>query len=1055
MGWRDLWRSAVPPRVRRQAKFSAPSTRGLEWWIEQATRTDAPVSRQTALTVPAVVRGRNLICSISTLPLEQIGPGNVVGRLPLLEQFDPDIPNSVHLAQTVEDLLFDGIAWWRITAFGWDGYPVNVRRVDPCTVSLTPPNTPPSPAYLPSGIEPRGAAVWIDGVRVDGSEVIRFDSPNPPVLVAGARAIRKAILLDRAAAMHADGQIPSTYFEPAQGQDPSDEEIAEFLADWKAAVKKRATPWKPAFAQLQSLNLTSPRDLQLVELQKQSGLELANMFGIDPEDLGISTTSRTYQNDVDRRRAKINDTLMPYMLAVSDRLSMGDVTRRGYRVVFDVDGYLRSNPTERATVQKTYHDMGALTVDEIRADEGLPPLTAEQRAELAPPPPPPIMAEATVEDGNPTPQAISNSRELALTFDASGRARMRFDKASKRRPVKARFASSTTSAHIGMSRTTFAVNVDARTIEGIVVPWDQVGTNSTGRYRFARGSLQAPPVLTWNKMLVDHEVSQAVGRLDAAEDRPEGLWARYKVARGAEGDRALSLAEDGVLDGLSVGVSFERRDVGPDPLNKGVTLISRADWEETSLTAMPAFSAARTTRVVATKGEGSMPEQAPVTENPTEGTEPETGAVQLSTEAKQKMLASNPQLVEQAWKALTEPPAAPKPAAPALDAATFAKLSGTQEGLGILAAVYGVELPKPEPRAVVNPTRPTVQAAVKEAAPYRFDRAGRLLKGTHEFSADLIAARGGDQAAYDRSLEFVKAKFSDDPIAVADVDELNPTINQNRYIDERDYAYPLWSRLGKGAPPNGVQPFQWPLYSSSGIAVATHTAGTAQDSGDYQTTKQTVTPVAKSARTQIPREVWDMGGTPALSNLIWTKMLRSWGEVREAVIDAALDAAESSPGLTDLASFTAGGGTTGQTLSAEMEAALAGLHFIRGGHRFEFVATQIDLFKALASAKDGNKRALYAILGPQNANGQTGSRFGTIEIGGVTFVPSWAAAATGTVAAASYLIDPTAVDAWATAPNRLDFDKSVEYLEIAVWGYMAAAVVDTAGVMTISYDPVA
>ena len=42
-----------------------------------------------------------------------------------------------------------------------------------------------------------------------------------------------------------------------------------------------------------------------------------------------------------------------------------------------------------------------------------------------------------------------------------------------------------------------------------------------------------------------------------------------------------------------------------------------------------------------------------------------------------------------------------------------------------------------------------------------------------------------------------------------------------------------------------------------------------------------------------------------------------------------------------------------------------------------------------------------------------------------------------------------------TAPQRLDFDKTVEYLEIAVWGYMAAAVVDTAGVMTISYDPVA
>src|SRR5690606_30989436 len=120
------------------------------------------------------------------------------------------------------------------------------------------------------------------------------------------------------------------------------------------------------------------------------------------------------------------------------------------------------------------------------------------------------------------------------------------------------------------------------------------------------------------KLLRDHDPAQPIGRGLDYKDSPAGSRMRFKVARGAEGDRALELAEDGVLDGFSVGVDFDMSaDTVPDPRYKGGLLIRRADLREVSLTAMPAFDDALVTKVAA-----SLSEESTVTEETT--TEPTT-----------------------------------------------------------------------------------------------------------------------------------------------------------------------------------------------------------------------------------------------------------------------------------------------------------------------------------------------------------------------------------------------------------------------------------------------
>jgi hypothetical protein len=355
------------------ATFQSGPSPALLRLLAAAESGTTSVNRAEAMSVPAVQHGRNMICSIATLPLVQVDERRHKVDNPLFTQLDPDVPNVVTLAQTIEDLVFDGIAWWEKTAVDVNRFPTAIRRRDPGQVSVHPPDGH-VPTPLPSGAAPHGGTVWIDGQETPASRVIRFDSPNPGVLRVGGRPIRRAIALDEVAQLYANDPRPLDYFTPVEGADEpeDDSEILQVLSDWKTARKSRTTAYVPGWLKYNAVDAPSPQELQLVELQRQAWLELANLFGVDGEDFSISTTSRTYANAVDRRRDRINDVLSPYMRAITDRLSMGDVTPPGHLVLFDLDDYMRANPKERAEVYQTYVTMGVMTPADVRAEEGMP-----------------------------------------------------------------------------------------------------------------------------------------------------------------------------------------------------------------------------------------------------------------------------------------------------------------------------------------------------------------------------------------------------------------------------------------------------------------------------------------------------------------------------------------------------------------------------------------------------------------------------------------------------------------------------------------------------------
>jgi hypothetical protein len=1064
----QLKRVFRPGAARRQFSESGPIDMLLRGAWAQSYLSAGPVSREEAMTAAPVQRGRDELCSIATLPLVNFRGLDVVPRA-FLEQPDPDVPTVVMMAQTLEDLLCDGISWWLKTGVDYRGFPTTARRV--VNVSLTPParNAGRQLAPLPSGQDPRGASVWVDGHEVPAALMIRFDAPTRPLLSTAWRVIRRAILLDGLAAMYAENPRPLETFTDTDNQTVipfTNEQVDAFLAEYASGRRRGGPAFIPKQVMRNDVSAPSPGELQLVELQRQVSLELALAMGLDPEDLGVSTTSRTYFNAQDRTNAKINRTFGLFMRAITDRLSMGDVTPRGQGVRFDLTEWLKPDPASQVTYWRGLYDMGAMSAAEIRAAAGL---SGPVPAAAAVNPGPALSASVNYGiAGNGIPVITTAPARLAIAGAGTYAGQ----------PAPFHFAA----AEFAGARPSARADVGKRTITGLAVPYGARAVKYGVGFRFLPGSLEFDRDNLHRIRVMDGHTTY-VGVHESVVDAPEGPTVTLKILDAPANspakhhrDQLLMDAEGGLADGLSVGVDFDlaSSDVVWDEESQTYNVV-RATWLETSVTPDPAFTGARVTKVAASRTGDTMNCQHCGRAHPA-GIACQTYALLNPAPPQPAMAHALPAGFNQPAPAPVPTPPAPQPVpgqpAPAPGVFSAAELTAALTGV-VQQMIDGGQVATAAPQATaVNPgalpipgtTAGTPGAAgftaqVREPAPYRlvFDRKSgeyQMHAGSHDFSRDLIAAlKDGDATAHTRALSFVQANFN---VATTDVDELNPTRQRpEMFVDQADYTTPLWDSVYKG-PLTDITPFAFPKWSSASGLVAAHTEGTEPTTGSYVVTNQTVTPGGYSGKARINREVWDQGGNPQASTLIWNQMVRGAREAWEALVVTTLNAGS----FTALATLTAGvtdRAVAGRVLGREMENGIALLQFARGGLRWRVGFAQADLYMGLKGAETTTGEPLYPIIGPSNRNGQASTLFGTIDMGGIPFLPAWALAAVGqTAATKSYLVDPGAVHAWASAPQRLTLDQvAVAYIDLGIWGYQAAAVSDTNGVRTITWDPVA
>lgn len=155
---------------------------------------------------------------------------------------------------------------------------------------------------------------------------------------------------------------------------------ADMAKEWKDAANKTMTP-EGGVAVLGS-GLTykqcylTPAELQLLDVRKVNVISVARIFGI-PARLMLTSgdgDSKTYANMEQESILFVRHTLMPYMREIEAALSelLPDDVR------FNVDGFLRPDTTTRYAAHKTAIEAGFLTIDEVRAIEGLNPLPKDE-----------------------------------------------------------------------------------------------------------------------------------------------------------------------------------------------------------------------------------------------------------------------------------------------------------------------------------------------------------------------------------------------------------------------------------------------------------------------------------------------------------------------------------------------------------------------------------------------------------------------------------------------------------------------------------------------------
>src|SRR5215218_7310032 len=209
---------------------------GQDDWTAPVYKVDRPRAMQCG----AVVRARDAICTtIGSLPLYAMAADFKRTNRPLLDQPERHRGRSLTITQLVEDMLFEGNAWWRVVERDYAGYPTRVLRLDPRTVRV---DEQAQVWYRPDGT-PQGTSE----VHLEDRDMIRFESPKDGLLSTAARAIRTLAKLDTADSNAADSPAPRGYFSPVDPYDPepvpTDDDPAP---DPDAAVQELLTAWKEA-----------------------------------------------------------------------------------------------------------------------------------------------------------------------------------------------------------------------------------------------------------------------------------------------------------------------------------------------------------------------------------------------------------------------------------------------------------------------------------------------------------------------------------------------------------------------------------------------------------------------------------------------------------------------------------------------------------------------------------------------------------------------------------------------------------------------------------------
>lgn len=160
-----------------------------------------------------------------------------------------------------------------------------------------------------------------------------------------------------------------------------------------------------------------------------------------------------------------------------------------------------------------------------------------------------------------------------------------------------------------------AVKDGKREVSGLAVPYDVEIDRpdywyGTSKLKIAQGAANVRPDA---KLFFGHDhvaLGTPIGKITAAEDKPEGLHITASLSKTAKADEVYELLQDGTLDKFSIGFYY-----GEFSIEAEGTLLVHTDIDvfETSVVSYPAFDGASVESVMSAQSKGNPPMTAPTT----------------------------------------------------------------------------------------------------------------------------------------------------------------------------------------------------------------------------------------------------------------------------------------------------------------------------------------------------------------------------------------------------------------------------------------------------------
>lgn len=319
--------------------------------------TTVTINRKTAMSIPAIAKGRNIIAtSIARMPLVAEKNNRPLATQPaFLTQLQTGTPNFTTVSWIVDGMIFYGRAFLLITERAANGTPKTFRFV---------------PEYEAETKD--GVLVKAFGNKVTPGTYVRIDAHHEGLLNYAGELIRDVKELERTAAEVGANPNPSLVLKVKNGA--SDESVAALKSTWTGSRRKRYGSVGVINESVDVQSIGQASENLLIEGRNYQVVQVGRAMGIPAYflDGSVAGASLTYTNVSGKNRQLIDEALAPYMISIEQTLSLYLPT--GTSVEFDTSALLRGDTKERYDAYAVALGAGFFTINEVRELENLEPL---------------------------------------------------------------------------------------------------------------------------------------------------------------------------------------------------------------------------------------------------------------------------------------------------------------------------------------------------------------------------------------------------------------------------------------------------------------------------------------------------------------------------------------------------------------------------------------------------------------------------------------------------------------------------------------------------------